>query len=43
MTLTAIRVRAIEPHELHTFTQVAPARDNPQRHAELTAHLVHLG
>src|SRR6266508_1398317 len=34
-----LRVRAIAPHELHTFTLVPRARENARHHAELTEHL----
>jgi ribosomal protein S18 acetylase RimI-like enzyme len=34
-----LRVRAIRPDELHVFTQVPSVRDNPERHARLSAHL----
>jgi ribosomal protein S18 acetylase RimI-like enzyme len=38
-TTNRLRVRAIRPDEIHTFTRVPSARDNPSRHDRLAAHL----
>lgn len=38
-TADELRVRAIRSDELNVFTQVPSVRDNPERHARLSAHL----